>query len=252
MAAASSVGFLSVGGFPHGVDVGEQVRRAILQIFELSEPELTKLDRQTTDPAKPYSFRGRYTTGPRNPTHHTSFEFGRDLAYGEEVIDPRDPLRAPSPLPSESLLPGWRASSRAYYLAMERVAAALMASLARGLGILEQRFTDVFEGGISSLRLLHYPVRDDKALQRIPDEQLYVIHDGRRRLITSEPHFDGGFITILAQHGVEGLQIRTPVGDWVNVPPAEGTLVVNFGQLLDRWTECRIRATQHRGLSPAC
>ena len=42
---------------------------------------------------------------------------------------------------------------------MERVAAALTASLARGLGVTAPTFSDLFIGGMSALRLLHYPLR---------------------------------------------------------------------------------------------
>ena len=59
-----------------------------------------------------------------------------------------------------------------------------------------------------------------------------------------------GFVTLLAQDGVEGLQALAASGEWVDVPPREGTVAVNFGGLLERWTGGRIKATQHRVLSP--
>jgi len=36
---------------------------------------------------------------------------------------------------------------------------------------------------------------------------------------------------------------------WVDIPPIEGSLVVNFGKLLSRWTENRLPAAEHRVLS---
>jgi len=36
----------------------------------------------------------------------------------------------------------------------------------------------------------------------------------------------------------------------VDVPPVDGTLAVNFGKLLDRWSGGRIKATEHRVLGP--
>jgi isopenicillin N synthase-like dioxygenase len=47
---------------------------------------------------------------------------------------------------------------------------------------------------------------------------------------------------------VPGLQARSLDGSWIDVPPLEGTLVVNFGQVLEQWTAGRIRATEHRVL----
>ena len=55
------------------------------------------------------------------------------------------------------------------------------------------------------------------------------MHEGERRHVTGRPHVDTGFVTLLAQDGVGGLQARRRSGEWIDVPPAEGTLAVNFG-----------------------
>jgi isopenicillin N synthase-like dioxygenase len=114
-----------------------------------------------------------------------------------------------------------------------------MQSLARGLGLAEHFFDALFADGISTLRLIHYPPRPP---------QSFVEHAGERRYLLGGPHVDSGFVTLLAQDGVAGLQAEDAAGQWVDVPPAEGTLVVNFGGLLERWTGGRIRATRHRVL----
>ena len=46
---------------------------------------------------------------------------------------------------------------------MEVVGNALMRSIARGLGLPETIFDADFEGGISTLRLIRYPLRDASA-----------------------------------------------------------------------------------------
>ena len=61
-------------------------------------------------------------------------------------------------------------------------------------------------------------------------------------------HTDSGFVTLLAQDAVSGLQARSLDGRWIDVPPLEGTMVVNFGQVLEQWSAGRIRATEHRVL----
>jgi isopenicillin N synthase-like dioxygenase len=57
-------------------------------------------------------------------------------------------------------------------------------------------------------------------------------------------------VTLLAQDGVPGLQARGRDGAWIDIPPIEGTLAINFGGLVERWTGGRIRATEHRVISP--
>lgn len=45
---------------------------------------------------------------------------------------------------------------------------------------------------------------------------------------------DSGLLTLLAQDGVAGLQARHLSGEWIDVPPVEGGLAVNFGKVLER------------------
>jgi isopenicillin N synthase-like dioxygenase len=136
----------------------------------------------------------------------------------------------------------------AYYRAMEETGGAVMRSLARGLGLAETAFDAAFENGVSTLRLTRYPYLPEIEAER-PDEH-FVVHDGRRRAVIGGAHVDSGFVTLLAQDGVEGLQAQAHSGEWIDVPPAECTLAVNFGKLLERWTGGRVRATLHRVISP--
>ena len=64
--------------------------------------------------------------------------------------------------------------------------------------------------------------------------------------ILGAAHVDSGFVTLLAQDGVAGLQAEDSCGRWTDVPAEEGSLAVNFGGLLERWTGGRVRATRHR------
>ena len=111
-----------------------------------------------------------------------------------------------------------------------------------GFSLEETVFDDAFKGGISTLRLMRYevPPRDR------PDDQ-----EPRAARLGRGEHVDSGFVTLLAQHGVAGLQAQTLEGDWIDVPVSEGHLVVNFGALLERWTSGRVRATPHRVVSAA-
>lgn len=65
-------------------------------------------------------------------------------------------------------------------------------------------------------------------------------------------HKDGGFLTLLLQDNNEGLQVEYD-GNWVNVDPIPGTLVVNIGELLELASNGYLRATVHRVVTPpAC
>jgi isopenicillin N synthase-like dioxygenase len=126
---------------------------------------------------------------------------------------------------------------------MLEVSVALMHSLARSLELPEHFFDAAFDKGLSTLRLLRYPERDD--IPEVDDPSIWVKHEGRRCYVRGAPHVDSVFLTLLAQDGVPGLQARHGES-WLDVPPVEGTLAVNFGKVLERWTRGRIRATPHR------
>ena len=60
-------------------------------------------------------------------------------------------------------------------------------------------------------------------------------------------HTDYGAITLLATDGVPGLEVRPRGGTgWLAVEAPPGSLVVNLGDMLARWTNDRYVSTPHR------
>ncbi len=247
-AAARDSGFACIRGLPDAAMPGPETRARLLAIFTLDEREKRRLSRRKFAPENRNVYRGWFPLQPGNLTAKEGIDLGGDVAHGRALCRAGDPLREPTPLPEEPLLPGWRALIAAYYRAMERVAEALMSSLARGLGLRADYFHEAFRGGLSTLRLIRYPPRTAAELATLTAQEIWVEPAPRGRYLVGAPHTDSGFITLLAQDGVAGLQARTPDGHWIDVPPLEGTLVVNFGQVLEQWTAGRIRATEHRVL----
>src|ERR1700733_15616259 len=243
--AAGDVGFLTIVGLPASVPLGREARANLLRIFHLQESVLHGLWRRKFEPRNPNVYRGWFPVQRGNLTSKEGIDIGPDVAYGPAVIDADDPLREPTPLPAELLLPGWRSAVAAYYRAFAGVCGTLMQSIARGLGLEERYFDGAFHHGLSTLRLLHYPVRSLEELTACAEPGVWVSPD-KEHYVIGAPHTDSGFMTLLAQDGVPGLQARTRDGYWVDVPPQDCALAVNFGQVLERWSAGRIKATEHR------
>jgi isopenicillin N synthase-like dioxygenase len=246
LAASASVGFFVARGFPKLLPIDRDTRTELLRLFGLSEAALRPLWRQKFDASHANVYRGWFPLQRGFLTSKEGIDLGPDVAYGPEVVRADDPLREATPLPPDALLPGWRDAIARYYLGMVQVSRALMRSIARSLALPEQFFDSAFERGLSTLRLIRYPVRTDAEQAAAADPSVWVMHGGERHYVTGAPHVDSGFLTLLAQDGVAGLQARHRNGDWLDVPPAEATLAVNFGQVLERWSGGRIKATEHR------
>jgi len=59
-------------------------------------------------------------------------------------------------------------------------------------------------------------------------------------------HTDMSCITILYQDEIGGLQVRSNEGKWIDICPNEGTLVVNIGDMLQAWSNDKLRSSEHR------
>jgi len=246
MDAAATSGFFVAQGFAADLPVDRRSRAGLLRLFLLSEREIRPLWRQKFDASHANVYRGWFPRQHGFLTSKEGIDIGPDVAYGSSVVHADDPLREATPLPAAEVLPGWRESVARYYLAMVHASQALMRSIARGLALQEHFFDHAFDRGLSTLRLLRYPVRTDADETAAADPSVWVIHQGIRHYVTGAPHVDSGFLTLLAQDDVAGLQARHRSGQWTDVPPGEGTLAVNFGKVLQLWSAGRIKATEHR------
>ena len=93
-------------------------------------------------------------------------------------------------------------------------------------------FVKFHSGQNISLRLLHYPACDSSEVQ---DSQL-----------GAGAHTDYGLTTFLFQDSVGGLEICDKNGDWQEIKPDKSVVLINSGDLLERWTNGKYRSTLHR------
>ncbi|KAK3037191.1 hypothetical protein RJ639_030084 [Escallonia herrerae] len=59
-------------------------------------------------------------------------------------------------------------------------------------------------------------------------------------------HTDMSCITIVYQDEVGGLQVRSKEGKWMDINPCEETLIVNIGDLMQAWSNGKLRSSEHR------
>jgi isopenicillin N synthase-like dioxygenase len=244
--AAAMPGFFLAQNFPPSIPMDRESRSELLRLFELPDHEIRPLWRRKFDASHANVYRGWFPLQTGFLTSKEGIDLGPDVAYGSSLVRTDDPLQEATPLPSEQALPRWRELAARYYLGMVETSQALMHSVARSLHLAETFFDGAFAQGLSTLRLIRYRPRTDVQQTAQADPSVWVIHRGKRHYVTGAPHVDSGFLTLLAQHGVGGLQARDRDGEWLDVPSLEGTLAINFGKVLERWSGGRIKATEHR------
>ena len=107
----------------------------------------------------------------------------------------------------------------------------LLRGFALGAGLDAEHFIRLRDRPLSRGSLQYYPPQPDDAAE----DQFGVA-----------PHTDFGVLTVLCQDEIGGLEIQRRNGSWAAMPPIPGTLVVNIGDLLERWSNRRYRSTVHR------
>lgn len=221
-------------GFFHLVDHG--VEPAFLdRYFELlgaffALPEDVKA---TIDKRRSPHFRGWERVGAELTDNRTDYREQLDVstehpARSPDVEPPYLRLDGPNQWLDEAALPGFHATVDEFFTRMGEVADTLMAALSVGLGLAEQHLHDVFgERPLSFVKLINYPPT--------PPGEAGV-----------NAHHDAGFLTLLVQREVAGLQAQNPAGQWVDVPPHPDAFVVNLGEMLQAMTGNYLVATTHR------
>jgi isopenicillin N synthase-like dioxygenase len=87
-------------------------------------------------------------------------------------------------------------------------------------------------GNFTTLRIHNYPAKS------ITEKQA-------ENLTRCGAHTDYGTLTVLFQDDVGGLQVETTEGVFVPAVPIPGTVVINIGDIMQRWTSDELRSTVH-------
>lgn len=111
-----------------------------------------------------------------------------------------------------------------FYTTLSDTSSSILHAIGLGLGLSDPTYLLRFHSGINNqLRLLHYPP--------IPAKE---VEEGRSARM--EAHSDWGSITLLFQDECGGLEVQRKDGQFVNIAPVEGALVMNVGDMLMRWS----------------
>ncbi|KAF7865411.1 hypothetical protein EAF04_006387 [Stromatinia cepivora] len=165
------------------------------------------------------------------PDLKESFEIGRE---GQEEL----PNNWPPITPEDRDAKEFKETMLKFHDLCKDLHINVMRAIALGMSLPESYFDGFTSAGDNTLRLLHYPLA-----------KASVFKENKLQVRAGE-HTDYGSITLLFQDDRGGLQVKSPNGTFVDATPVEGTVVVNAGDLLARWSNDFIKSTLHRVVEP--
>ncbi|TCD69882.1 hypothetical protein EIP91_005959 [Steccherinum ochraceum] len=157
--------------------------------------------------------------------------------------------------PKEADAPGFKSTTLEFFQTCHELHVLVMRAIALGLDLDEKWFDDKIHEQYHNMRLLSYPsVKTD--LLRMEGQARAGAHSGELFHLqlsrsTYELLADYGTLTLLFQDSVGGLEVQHPhTGQFQPATPIPGTIVVNAGDLLARWSNDTLRSTLHRVVAP--
>jgi isopenicillin N synthase-like dioxygenase len=235
--AAHDVGFFVVTG--HGVDpaLEASLDDTVRRFFALPAAERRAIE-NTHSP----HFRGYSRVGTEQTAGAADQREQIDVGPEREPLPRRDGdpawtgLVGPNQWPAG--VPGLRTAVLAWQAEALRVSRTILRALAESLGQPAGHFDRWFDDESHlHLKVLHYP-------------------GGTASRQGVGAHKDYGFLALLHQDTVGGLQVQLPddadgtPGRWIDADPVPGGYVVNIGEMLEIATRGYLTATRHRVTSP--
>ena len=164
------------------------------------------------------------------PDYKEFYTMGLELGEDDSDVVAGEPLRGPNNWPTDR--PGLRRAMTRYYDEIGRCGADLLTCVAVSLGLDAGFFKDKYLKRLQRTQIIYYPPHPQGAT---PDT------------FGLAPHTDFGCITLLWQDQNGGLEVlERQSKQWIAAKPIPGTLVVNVGDLLGRWSNDRYASTPHR------
>jgi isopenicillin N synthase-like dioxygenase len=158
-----------------------------------------------------------------------SFVWGLDLPDNHSSITAKNPFLGRNQWPKK--MPELQEAVYPFFEAGLQCGRNMMRAFALGMNLPENSFLKTTNEPIARSSIIHYPPQPPD----LGETQFGVA-----------PHTDYGCLTLLWQDQVGGLEVQTREDEWVTAHPIKGTLVVNVGDLLMRWTNDGFKSTPHR------
>lgn len=229
-AAYETIGFVAIKNHGYSDDRQSDLYSSIRAFYELPDDVKLKYDGTETGGQRGYTGKGKEHAAGRNvgdlkEFYHIGKAIGNiDSGHYQKNIFPTE-------------VPQFERETLNAYSTLEAIGKQMLSAIALFLGLKENHFEDKVDKGISILRPLHY----------FPIENPEQVPAGAVR---AAEHGDINLITLLMGASADGLEVKRRDGKWIPITAVKDCLVVNVGDMLQRYTNGRLKSTIHRVVNP--
>jgi len=165
---------------------------------------------------------------------HECVDFGLDLEPNHPEVIAGNQLLGPNQWPENQ--PNFRKALESHWDLMILLGRRITEGLAMSLGFDKKKFARFMNKSHSFMRISNYPPYGKDQEENVGDG--------------IGAHIDYGFLTILLQDNIGGLEVKNADNEWVSAPMIPGTFLINIGHMIQRWTNDYYKATVHRVIPP--
>jgi isopenicillin N synthase-like dioxygenase len=163
-----------------------------------------------------------------SPDMHEAIELAQDLPESDPDFLNGNPFFGPNVWPGEPA--AFQPAFKAYFDGQLQFGVRMLRGFALALDLPEEYFGPLFTKPMSRVRACYYPPQH-------PDWQADAMGIGA--------HYDFEIFTTVWSDQ-PGLQVLGTRGEWIDVPPLAGALVINIGDLMQRWSNDEFLSRPHR------
>jgi isopenicillin N synthase-like dioxygenase len=201
-------------------DLALEVKNQLAWSDEFSDQGYVGVEREHLDPDKPGDLK-------------EAFNVRKEVDFDERSTEDRSPLILNRWPPGQD---DFRETVLEFYQACVQAADTICQAFAIALHLPKSFFSERHTDQNHTLRLLHYP-----PLEQLP----------KPGQVRAGEHSDYGSFALLFQDEVAGLEVCTAQGQWIAAPCIPDTILVNTGDLMQRWTNHIFCSTKHRVMIPS-
>lgn len=231
-AAYTNIGFAAIRNHFLTDDLQNRLYSAIKNYFALPDDVKKKYERTDLAGQRGYTGKGKEHAKGRNTGDLKEFyHVGQELSQAELKKEDYPENIWPSEVPD------FKPVATEVYRALEKTGQYMLRAIAIYLELDEFYFDDKIKSGNSILRPIHYfPIESPDS---VPADA-----------VRAAEHGDINLITLLMGASADGLQVLRRDGKWIPITALPDQLVVNVGDMLERFTNKKLKSTIHRVVNP--